>query len=276
MKIMKISTMLLTAFAGLLLGASCSTKKQMAIVPASAPAQPADYSALVPGEWTVYKVDGKTVTGDERPYITFDPAQSRFYGSNGCNTINGDYALDKTSLRFGNVISTMRACADAPFEYAINQALDKVSDYAVARKGHEYYMTLTSPSGEVLMVLRKHNMDFLNGSWSVVTLNGAAPDLQNDEAMQLVIDIPELKLHGNTGCNILNGSLLIDPDKSNAIQFHGIATTRMACRNYKQETAFLLALEAVDAAISTGDGSVALLNDEGKTVMTLKRIDQNR
>lgn len=276
MKIMKVSTLALAAFSWLLLGVSCSSKKQVVSVPAVSPALSVDYSALVPGEWTIFKVDGAIVTGDERPYITFDPAQSRFYGSNGCNTINGDYVLGKTSLQFKNVISTMRACADAPFEYAINQALDKVSDYAVARNGHEFYMSLTSPAGEALMVLRKHNMDFLNGSWSVVALNGKAPDLQDDEAMQLVIDIPELKLHGNTGCNILNGNLLIDPDKTNAVQFHDVATTRMACRNYQQETSFLLALEAVDAATSMGDDTVALLNDEGKTVMTLKRIEQNR
>lgn len=274
MKVNKISVLGLSALTILSIGSACTTKKQVSVNTGVSQPVTVDYSALVPGEWTIFKVDGKVVTGDERPYITFDQAQSRFYGSNGCNTINGDYALGKTSLRFSNVISTMRACADAPFEYAINRALDQVSDYAVARNGHEYYMSLTSPSGASVMVLRKHNMDFLNGSWSVTELNGKAPDLQDDESMQLVIDIPELKVHGNTGCNILNGNLLIDPDKSNAIQFHDIATTRMACRNYQQETAFLLALESVDAATSIGGGTVALLDSEGKTVMKLKRMEQ--
>lgn len=267
--------MALSALALTVAGVSCSTKK--VVKPQAQPiAQSVDYSALVPGEWSISKVGGKTVTGDERPYITFDVAQSRFYGSNGCNTINGDYTLGGTTLKFSNVISTMRACPDAPFEYAINQALDKVTDYAVARNGHEYYMSLTGAGGESLMMLRKHNMDYLNGSWSVTTLDGKAPDLAEGEVMQLVIDIPELKLHGNTGCNILNGSLLIDPDKTNAIQFHDIVTTRMACRNYQQETAFLLALEAVDAATATGDSTVALLDHDGKTVMTMRRIVPER
>ncbi len=271
MKIINVSTLVMAALAALSLGTACSSKKVVEQKPVAQPAS-VDYSTLVPGEWTIYKVGGKTVTGDERPYITFDAENSRFYGSNGCNTINGDYKLGGTSLTFSNVISTMRACADAPFEYAINQALDNVSDYAVAKKGHEFYMSLTGTGGQSLMVLRKHNMDFLNGTWRVTLLSGKPVELEDDESMRLVIDIPELKLHGNTGCNILNGNLLIDPDKTNAIQFHNVVTTRMACRNQQQETAFLLALEAVDAATSTGDNTVALLDNEGKTVITMQRI----
>lgn len=271
MKIINVSTLLVGALAALSLGTACMSKKVVEQKPV-AQSVSVDYSALVPGEWTIYKVDGKALTGDERPYITFDAENSRFYGSNGCNTINGDYNLGGTTLSFSNVISTMRACADAPFEYAINRALDKVSGYAVGKKGHESYMNLTGADGQTLMVLRKHNMDFLNGTWRVTLLSGKPVELEDDESMRLVVDIPELKLHGNTGCNILNGNLLVDPDKKNAIQFHNVVTTRMACRDQQQETAFLLALEAVDAATAIGDDSVALLDDEGKTVITLRRI----
>ncbi len=271
MKIINISTLAVGVLAALSLGTACLSKKVVERKPV-AQSETVDYSALVPGEWTIYKVDGKTLTGDERPYITFDAENSRFYGSNGCNTINGDYRLGGTTLSFSNVISTMRACADAPFEYAINRALDKVSGYAVGKKGHESYMNLTGADGQTLMVLRKHNMDFLNGTWRVTLLSGKPVELEDDESMMLVIDIPELKLHGNTGCNILNGNLLIDPDKANAIQFHNVVTTRMACRDKQQETAFLLALESVDAATAIGDDSVALLDGEDKTVITMRRI----
>lgn len=275
MKILNVSTLAFASVAALVLGSACSSTK-VVNKPVDTPAAVVDYSASVPGEWTIYKVGGKVVTGDERPYLTFDSQNLRFYGSNGCNTINGDYRLGGTSLTFGNVISTMRACADAPFEYAINQALDKVNGYAVTNKGHESYMSLFGSDGRTLMELRKHNMDFLNGSWDVIVLDGKSVEMDDDEAMRLVIDIPELKLHGNTGCNILNGSLLIDPDKPNAIQFHSVATTRMACRDSNRETAFLLALEAVEAARMTGDDTVALLDNGGKTLITMRRIAKDR
>lgn len=227
----------------------------------------------VPGEWTIYSVDGRNITGDERPYITFDDKSHRFYGSNGCNTINGDYTIDGNKLTLSNVISTMRACPDAPFESAINLALGNVSTFAIKRTGNESYMSLINNAGRTVLVIRKHNMDYLNGTWRVAEIQGKSvnPDLHPE--LQLVIDIPELRIHGNTGCNIINGNLLIDPDKTDAMQFTDMATTRMACPDGAIETEFLLAMESVDRARPDGDNKVILMDERGKRVIVLQRID---
>lgn len=229
--------------------------------------------AAVPGEWTIYSVDGRNITGDERPYITFDNTNHRFYGSNGCNTINGDYTIDGNKITLSNVISTMRACPDAPFETAINLALDKVSTFAIARTGNESYMSLINRTGRTVLVLRKHNMDYLNGTWRVAEIQGKSVNPDTHPELQLVIDIPELRIHGNTGCNIVNGNLLIDPDKTDAMQFTDMATTRMACPDGALETEFLLAMEAVDRARPDGSNKVILMDERGKRVIVLQRID---
>ncbi len=255
--------------------AACSSQKA-ATTTVTTQKQSADYSDIVPGEWTIHKVDGKNVTGDERPYFTFDPANSRFYGSNGCNTINGDYCASSHSMTFSNVISTLRSCPDAQFESAINRAVDATRGYSVAKKGHEYYMTLTGHSGSAVMVLRKHNMDFINGTWKVEKLNGSDVKLDDGEEMKMVIDIPELKIHGTTGCNVFNGSLLIDPDKTYALQFKDMISTRRACHDSAQETAFLLAMEEVESAKSTGGSTVSLLNTKGVEIITLKKVNVER
>ena len=67
------------------------------------------------GEWTVYKVNGKRVTGtgETHPYVTFNMADHRIYGFNGCNYINGDFVNEGSSLRIYNVICTMIACQDS-------------------------------------------------------------------------------------------------------------------------------------------------------------------
>ncbi len=238
-----------------------------------APTNNTNSLTAVPGEWTIYSVDGRNITGDERPYITFDDKNHRFYGSNGCNTINGDYTIDGNKLTLSNVISTMRACPDAPFETAINLALDKVSTFAITRTGNESYMSLINRTGRTVLVLRKHNLDYLNGSWRVAEIQGKSvnPDLHPE--LQLVIDIPELRIHGNTGCNIVNGNLLIDPDKTDAMQFTDMATTRMACPDGALETEFLLAMEAVDRARPDGSNKVILMDERGKRVIVLQRID---
>lgn len=228
------------------------------------------------GEWTIYTVRGKKVTGENRPYINFSMDDHRIYGSNGCNIINGDFATPSgTSLKISNVISTMMACPDAKFEQAINKGLDAVCSYSIVKKGHEFYLDLKNSNGVTVMTLRKHNMDFLNGTWEVKSINGKE---YNNPDMEMVIDIQEQKLHGNSGCNIMNGSLSINPDKSNSIQFLDIATTRMMCpeANMKAETALLVALESVEYAKKGKNDTVIMSDKNDQPIIILKKVDVNR
>lgn len=225
----------------------------------------------IAGEWNVFSVGGKKVTGEERPYINFNLEDHRIYGSNGCNIINGDFtAKDDSSLKIENMITTMMACPDAPFENDINLALDKARYFSISRQGHEYYLVLLDESRKSLMTLRHHNMDFLNGSWKIEEINGH--DNDNDE-VRMVIDISEQRVHGNTGCNILNGALMIDPDKSNSIQFSNLATTRMMCPDMATETAFLVALESVEYAKKGKNNTVIMTDKNNRPMLRLKRID---
>ncbi len=227
---------------------------------------------LLNGEWIIYKVYGKKVnSGDERPYINFSVAENRFYGSNGCNIINGDFIVEQgDEISLSNIITTQRYCADAEYETEINKAINEVKSYSIEQRGNEYYLTLHDENNSKIMTLRKHNMDFLNGAWRVISISDKKCD---DESVQLLIDIPELKIHGNTGCNILNGTLYIDPDKENAIQFQQIITTRMACDKQKHETAFLIALEEVDVCRRGKDNTAIMYDNDNNVVLVLKKID---
>lgn len=226
---------------------------------------------LLNGEWVIYKVGSKKVEGDERPYLNFSVADNRFYGSNGCNIVNGDFTVEQgRRISLGNVISTQRYCAEAEHDVEINKALGEVYSYSIERKGNEYYLLLYNSGNEGLLTLRKHNMDYLNGAWRVMSIKGKSCD---DEGVQLLIDIPELRIHGNTGCNILNGTLYIDPDKEDAIQFQQIVTTRMACDNAKRETSFLIALEEVDVCRKGKDDTAVMYDNDDNVVIVLKKID---
>lgn len=224
---------------------------------------------LLSGEWIIYEVNLEKIEGEERPYIYFNIPNHRFYGSNGCNTINGDFSVKADSISLSNIISTQKACHDAPYEYQINYALGQITKYDVIRQGNEHYLNLYDSNNIKVLVLRRHNMDYLNGTWQVIGISGIS---YNDDKLKIVIDIPELKLHGNTGCNVVNGQLLIDPDKENSIQFHQLITTRMVCPTQSLETAFLVALEEVEAAKLSEDGSeVSMLDKKGNEVLRLKK-----
>lgn len=223
------------------------------------------------GEWNIDNVNGQKVTGEERPMLNFDLSQGRLYGNNGCNVINANLVTGPgNKLQFSDMLSTRMYCADAPFEYIINTTLDQVRSYKISRYGHEYYLDLFNDRGHLIMVLRKHNMDFLNGAWRVTAINGNA---NTNEGIQFVIDLPEKKLHGNAGCNIVNGDISIDPDVTNSIQFSNLATTRMMCPDLATETAVLVALEETEKAFAKSDDVVTFVNHAGKPVLSLVRID---
>ena len=226
------------------------------------------------GEWTIYSVRGNIITGEERPYINFDLAANRMYGNNGCNVLNATLKLTPpSSLQFEDFITTMRMCVDAQYEYLINLALADVRGYQLRNVGPDTYLDLTDEKGTTLVTLRRHNMEFLNGPWSIVTLNDTAmPKEGEDKAASIVIDIPQLRVHGNTGCNVFNGSLFIDPDKKRSMQFSHMAITRMYCGPDSRETELLVALEAAESAKQIDADTVELYDASGKPLMTLKKI----
>ena len=224
------------------------------------------------GEWTISSVGGHKVTGENRPYVNFSLKDNRMYGSNGCNLINGGLIVKGNNMSFDKVISTMMACADAPYEQAINLALENTRTYSISKRGHEFYLELKNGSKQTVMVLRKHNMDFLNGTSHIEEIDGQKYNLPD---MQMVLDVQELRLHGNTGCNLVNGSLVIDPDKSNSIQFNNLASTRMMCdpESMKAETACLVALESVEFAKKGRHDTVQLFDKDNKVVMVIKKVE---
>lgn len=228
----------------------------------------------IEGEWKLFAVKGKKVEGENRPYIIFNLSDHRLYGNNGCNVVNGDFAVGAgNSLTISNILTSMALCHDAPYEQVVNSGLANVCHFGVSRRGHEYYLELTDANNRSIFTWRKHNMEFINGSWSVKEVDGEKwPD---DSDSKMVIDIQEKSIHGNTGCNLLNGSLLIDPDKSYSIQFQNIATTRRMCgeEQMKRETAFLVALEKVEYAKKGKNKTIIMTDKENKPILILKRLD---
>ena len=250
--------------------------------PAAAKNKPGKGSKNVPdpvsedqitGEWNIVAV-GQTAIKDlqEMPYITFE--DGRFFGSNGCNVLNGSYRLENGKIEFGAVAATMRFCPDVPFEHDINVVLADGQSYplSIERKGHETYLYMLSSTGQKLLTARRHNMGFLNGQWIVTKIKDK--DIDNEEC-NIFFDIPEGKVHGNTGCNFFNGDIYINCDRSNAIELSNMGVTRMACPDTTQETAMLVALEETASAIQQGENRVVLYDKNGKEVMTLRKDNKN-
>lgn len=233
-----------------------------------------DILATFDGEWSIVEVNGENVVinGENHPKLTFTieqekPGMISVIGFNGCNYLNGAWNIKGSKIvPAGEFISTLKACDDAPYEYAVNQALDQAESYQFTDPSN---IVLLSSTAQPVMKLRRHNLAFLNGAWRVTEIEGAAISAN----VRIVIDVDEHKIHGNAGCNILNGDITVNLDKRDGIEFKNLATSRMTCPDIATEQAFLLALESVDNAAkgSTPDTAV-LKNAAGQTIISLKRL----
>ncbi len=243
--------------------------------PAAAPAVEqnvviTDPNSQLYGEWNLWQLRKKDVNTQERAYIYLDFANHQFYGNNGCNAVNGHFSLAANGvISFNNVITTTGTCHNVTREKDVMKALSEVQRFHVTRKFGMDYLHLTNAKGNPLLVLKRQNLDFLNGAWQVKEVDGK---LVSEHNVRLVVDAEMQTIHGNTGCNIINGAIHIDTTKDFAIQFEDIRSTGYPCDNMEVETALLVALEQAESCKRINDNEMALLNGKGTIVVVITRI----
>lgn len=226
---------------------------------------------VVKGDWSIQSVFGKEAVGEKAPFLKFVPAQKRVYGHNGCNVINAAYNYNPgdSTLSFDKVACTLMECATPGITDAeINNALEVTKYYTWNVDGSEYFMHFFNANHDEVLTLMHQNFDFLNGTWRVTAIGETKINVPD---MKLVIDVDEGKLHGNTGCNILNGRMEINMDEANSISFSAIGMSRMACPDMHYETELIVALEEASHAKPVSPTEVLLFDNNGRQVLALIR-----
>ena len=223
------------------------------------------------GEWDIIELrNNKKVYTIERAYLYLDFAGgNKVYGNNGCNTINGTFQLSGDNLKFNDFITTELSCHNVTSEKTIMRALADVRRFNVQSQYNAQYMNLMNSKGNVVLVLKRHNLDAMNGAWLVKEIDSENVSEQN---MRLVIDAVMQTIHGDTGCNIINGIIALDPTTDMAIQFEDLHSTEHNCESIDQETALLLALEKAVSCKRINQQEMALLDNKGAIVIMLQRI----
>ncbi len=222
------------------------------------------------GEWDIMTMRKKKVYTMERAYLYLDFAGgNKVYGNNGCNTINGTFQLKGNEIMFSDFISTDRSCHNVTNEKTIMHSLADVRRYTLTTQYNAQYLNLMNAKGNVVLVLKRHNLDAMNGAWLVKEINSENVSEQN---MRLVIDAVEKTIHGDTGCNIINGIITLDHTKDMAIQFEDLHSSQYECEAIELETSLLLALERTESCKRINQNEMALLDNKGNIVLMLQRI----
>lgn len=222
------------------------------------------------GEWTIMSIRNKEINTRERACLFFNLKDSLFYGNNGCNTINGrihSHGGNKISL--DNIITTMMVCHNTTPERTVMKAINDIASYKITTENDIRHLTFMNSKGHNIMYLKNHDINFLNGAWTVSSINNEGVTAKD---VRIVIDVQEMKIHGNSGCNIINGTLFIDPLKDWGVEFQELVSTRMMCPDIHIETALLVALEETQFCKKLNSEEIALLNGDGEQLATLKRL----
>ena len=148
--------------------------------------------------------------------------------------------------------------------------LAEVRSFTLQAQYNAQYMNLMNAKGAVVMVLKRHNLDAMNGAWLVKEIDSENVSQLN---MRMVIDAIMQTIHGDTGCNIINGVISLDPSKDMAIQFEDLVSTDYQCESIEYETALLLALERTESCKRINQNEMALLDNKGNIVIVLQRIN---
>ena len=222
------------------------------------------------GEWDIVSLRKKKVYTLERAYLYLDFAGgNKVYGNNGCNTINGTFQLSGNNLKFNEFISTSESCRNVTNERTIMHALADVRRFTLEAQYNAQYMNLMNSKGVVIMVLKRHNLDAMNGAWLIKEIDSRNVSEKN---MRVVVDAVMQTIHGDTGCNIINGIITLDPTKDMAIQFEDLRSSEHQCEDIDNETALLLTLESTESCKRINQQEMALLDHKGNIVVVLQRI----
>lgn len=231
-------------------------------------------SVDISGEWNVVSVKGEQVAGN--PYIGFDLAEGRIYGNAGCNRIMGGVEVDSVNpskIGFTGVGATRMMCPDMETEQKVLEALNEVAGYQASSAGVE----LTDKDGNVLMSLEKKeapavSVNDINGKWNITKVEGAAVEVA-DKTPFISFNVAENAVHGNGGCNIINGSFSQEEGNPSSLKFGQMISTMMAGPGMETERKVLSAMNKVASFVVNEDGTLSLMDVADNEVLLLVKSE---
>lgn len=235
------------------------------------------------GEWDIVKANGVDLTqkveadNDASPTITIDlrsNGEGSIYCKTGCNYLNGNMTYDSANgaVKLGEMLSTMMMCPDMTAEDAITAALRATVSLHIEHVNGTYFMYLRSVDGTDMLTARRWDNSRLQGAWEVVQIGNENVQVAN---VQIVFDTDQGRVHANTGCNIINGTLRLLPDQVGGMEITSLSTTRRACNEAvaEIESRLLVDFEQVTSSRMDADGEeVTLLDAEGNPLIKLHRL----
>lgn len=229
------------------------------------------------GDWNIVEINGAVVApsqGQNAPTIGFDAATGKVYGNSGCNRLMGSFDVNAKAgtLDLGQLGSTRMMCPDMTIEQNVLSALAQVKGY---KKMGKASMALCNASNRPVMVLEKKGagvkLSALKGEWLITEVNDEAVPTGMEKQPFIAFDVKEKLIHGNAGCNLMNGGFKTDAANALSISFPAVASTMMACPDMETESKIMKALGSVKSFDLLSGGGIGLYDGNGSLVLVLAK-----
>ena len=164
-------------------------------------------------------------------------------------------------------------CPDMTVEKNVLAALAQVKKF---KKLNDNQLALCGKSlKRPIVVLQQRmpevNITALEGHWTIVEAMGLAIPEGMEKTPFLEFDTTNRRLHGNAGCNIINGGYETDEANAASISFPQVASTMMACPDMQVEQHVLQALNSVKSFGKLESGNIGFYDAENVLVLVLKK-----
>lgn len=111
----------------------------------------------------------------------------------------------------------------------------------------------------------------IDGEWKIKEVNGEAIPSGMETPPFIAFDVKKKTIHGNAGCNLINGGFETVTGNPKRISFPEVASTMMACPDMETESKVLKALNEVKSFDVLADGGIGLYDANNALVIVLKK-----
>lgn len=225
------------------------------------------------GDWNIATVNGQQATADKQPYLKLNLQDKEIYGCAGCNRINGQIEVNENEtgkISFGQIGSTRMLCNNMATETAILEALNKVKGY----EGTEIEVILTDAKGNALLTLVKRpeiSLESLKGKWNITHVYGISIDELGEVENKpfLEFDTDKKTVHGNAGCNIINGVTEQTEGAKTSLKFNQMISTMKSGIGMAVESKIMEAINQVSGFTFENEKRIILNDANGNNALTL-------
>lgn len=230
-----------------------------------------DTRAELNGNWTLAKLNDTPINRMVvTPKMTIDLSKKIIFGNSGCNNYKGQIqSLSDSKITTGTIAGTKKACINKNVESDFYLAINSISTYVLNGENLNFYNERGKKTLGFIKQQPKTTNSRLHDIWTAIRIDGN-PINRLSPAPRMEINLTEMKVMGNDGCNEYTGEIKEVTD--NQITYGVIVSTKKMCREMEMAESFNKAMKQVTSYKLEGLNLI-LMDADNDEVLAFLKVD---